>query len=202
MPNSPTPYDVAAAFCRQVDAPDLLAYLGLPSDVTPEEATEALRERRRVMQGRQGHPQHGREAKALIAQFATFRTVLDDLAAYRQDVLRRARSVHLPVLEMTIRNVLARGRLSPEDAQYLARNARELGVDDADYRATLGQVARELGVPLQGPFGLATAATGIPARERSQAPSLVEAPRQPFPWAVALFAGVIVLVGAGVWLAL
>ncbi|MEN0062451.1 MAG: hypothetical protein AAGA48_09885 [Myxococcota bacterium] len=188
MSERPSPFDRAEAFCREVGASDLLAYLALPPDASAEEAQARLHEQRRRLQGLQAHPRHKREARSFIANYAALKDALSDLEAYRQEAMRRSRSVHLPVLEMTMRAVLAKGRLSPDDEAYLSRNAAELGVDEEDYRDLLARVAGELGVRLHTiPTKLSntdpsTVPTGRPARARGTTPDVLAAmPRVPSP---------------------
>jgi len=137
---------MAADFCKLVGAPHLLAYLGLPEDAAPEDARGKLKSRRKFMQGMQGNPKHKREALFLIRSYKALLGVLDDLPTYRADAARRAESEHLPVLEMTMRGVLASGGLTPEQEEYLKRNALDLGVTESTFYTILHQLAEELGI--------------------------------------------------------
>jgi len=206
MSRSPSPFEVAAAFCREVGVSDLLTWLELPPDATPEEARARLGERRRRLQGQQGHPTRRHEARAFIARYAALTEALQSVAAYRADLERRARTAHLPVLEMTIRSVLAKGRLSPDDSDYLLRNALELGVTEAEHRALLSRIAGEMGVRIAlGPASegdVAEVPTGEPARARRRAPTPVppsrpaeELAKPPPRWAL-VASGVVVVLGA------
>ncbi|MEM6928898.1 MAG: hypothetical protein AAF602_18305 [Myxococcota bacterium] len=204
-------FDAAAAFCREVGRRDLLDYLRLPPGVSSDHAREALRERRKYLQGQQGHPRVRAEARAVLSQYAALAAALEDVTNYQADVARRERSAHLPVLELTIRSVLASGRLSPDDDAYLLRNALELGITEADHRAALARIAGEMGVrlpqsPLRRRNDPARVRTGAPARARSSegTPARVTSRQpmlsRPVPlWVAAL--GGIVLIGVAVVLA-
>ncbi len=140
--------DLAAEFCTIVGAADLLAYLGIEPNVEPITAQATLRSRRRFMQGMQGNPKYKREALFLIRHFSALHAVLDDIPGYLADTRRRGESAHLPVLEMTIRGVLAAGSLHPDQRAYLARNARELGVSSETFEGVLARAAQDLGVDI------------------------------------------------------
>ncbi|MEZ4241359.1 MAG: hypothetical protein R3F59_35430, partial [Myxococcota bacterium] len=144
---------LAAEFCKLVGAPNLLAYLGLPDDgvVTDDLAADAvarLKARRKFMQGMQGNPKYKREALFLIRHFSTLNNALGDVRAYLQDARQREESEHLPVVEMTVRGVLAGGGVTDDQIAYLRRNAEELGVSDETFRDLLTRVAAELDVTL------------------------------------------------------
>ncbi|MEO0604264.1 MAG: hypothetical protein AAF211_22705 [Myxococcota bacterium] len=204
MPDPRSAFDTAAAFCREVGRRDLLDYLRLAPDVSADEARAALRERRRYLQGQQGHPRVKAEARAVLSQYAALAAALEDVPGYRADVERRERSAHLPVLELTIRSVLASGRLSPDDDAYLLRNALELGVTEADHRAALARIAGEMGVrlpqtPVRRRNDPARVRTGAPARARSTegtpAPVTSRPPvfARPVPLWVAALGGVLLM---------
>lgn len=140
--------DLAAEFCKIVGAPNLLVYLGLDEAADPADARARLKSRRKFMQGMQGNPKYKREALFLIRHFSNLSDVLNDVPSYISDTLRRAESEHLPVIEMTVRGVLASGSLSDDQVQYLKRNAAELGVTEVTFWHVLNRVASELGVPV------------------------------------------------------
>lgn len=102
------------------------------------------------MQGMQSNPKYKKEALFLIKHFSSLSAVLDDATAYVADARERAESVHLPVLEMTVRGVLAAGALTQDQEDYLRRNAVELGVSEHTFSQLLIRVATELGVSLDG----------------------------------------------------
>ena len=115
--------DLAAQFCELVNKPHLLEYLGLPEDASPDAAQKKLKARRKYMQGMQSNPKYKSEAIFLIKNFGALSRVLEDPIPYLKDAKRRAESKHLPVLEMTIKGVLAGGSLTHEQEDYLRRNA-------------------------------------------------------------------------------
>lgn len=145
--------ELAAEFCKLVAAPNLLAYLGLPDEagVPPELAADAvarLKARRKFMQGMQGNPKYKREALFLIKHFSNLNNVLQHPEAYLEDARRREESEHLPVVEMTVRGVLAGGGVTEDQVDYLRRNAAELGVSEETFVDLLTRVATELDVNL------------------------------------------------------
>jgi hypothetical protein len=142
--------DLAAEFCKLVGSPNLLEYLGLSPGAEPGEARAKLKSRRKFMQGMQGNPKYKKEALFLIKHFSALNDVLGNPEEYLSDARRRAESEHLPVLEMTIRGVLAAGGLNAEQEAYLRRNAVELGVSEQTFREMLARLASEAGVPLKG----------------------------------------------------
>ena len=159
---SPQDLDLAADFCKLVGAPHLVAYLGAQETDEPMAVQAKLKSRRRFMQGMQGNPKYKREALFLIRHYSTLHQVLDDVEAYLADARDRSESVHLPVLEMTIRGILAAGAPTSEQTEYLRRNAVELGVSDATFERVLTKAAEEYGVSLDP----SAADTGPPARVR------------------------------------
>jgi len=157
---TPRQLDVAHEFCERVSADDLLDYLGLAADASPDEARAALKARRRKMQGMQSNPKFRDEARLLIRTFQALDAVLGDPAAHVRDMARRRESSHLPILEMTIRGVLTGGPLTAEQEAYLRANAAELGVSAGSFDALL----RRLQVETQSdqPSGSQSSPTTLP----------------------------------------
>ncbi len=143
----PRHLDLAAEFCELVGKPNLLAYLGLPEGASPEAAQKKLRARRKYMQGMQSNPKYRAEAIFLIKNFAALNAVLANPIPYLEDARRRAESQHIPILEMTIKGVLAGGSLNYDQEDYLRRNAIEIGVSEATFEELLDRLAREAKVP-------------------------------------------------------
>ncbi|MEQ1503750.1 MAG: hypothetical protein ABMB14_16035 [Myxococcota bacterium] len=152
--------ELAAEFCKLVGAPNLLVYLGLDEDADPGDAAGRLKARRKFMQGMQGNPKYKREALFLIKNFSALNEVLADLPTYLRDAQHRSESEHLPVVEMTVRGVLAGGAVTEDQIAYLRRNAAELGVTEVTFREVLARLSAELGTPLDpallGRTGLST----------------------------------------------
>lgn len=149
--------DLAREFCEKVGANDLLDYLGLDASVSPDEAQAALKARRRKMQGQQSNPKYRDEARNLIRQFQTLDAVLADPTEHVKDMAQRRESVHLPILEMTIKGVLAGGTLTVEQEDYLRSNAKELGVSEATFDDLLRRLQKD------GTLSPAQARVGTPA---------------------------------------
>jgi hypothetical protein len=145
----PEDLEAAAEFCKQVGAPNLLAYLGLDERVDAAEVRAKLKSRRKFMQGMQGNPKYKREALLLIKHFQSLNDAVSEIAEYLADARRRSESEHLPIIEMTVRGVLAGGGLTHEQEEYLRRNALELGVSEQTFREVLVRVGRELAVPVK-----------------------------------------------------
>lgn len=129
-----------------VGVSDLLAYLGLDESADPAEIRIQLKARRKFMQGMQSNPKYKREALFLIKNFSSLNDVLADLPAYLGDARRRAESEHLPVIEMTMRGVLASGTVTDEQLAYLKRNASELGMSEQTFEELFERVSLEFGV--------------------------------------------------------
>lgn len=143
----------AIEFCKLVAKADLLDYLGLTPQSTPDEVREALARRRRYMQGMQSNPKYATEARAFIKSFGDFQTLLQDPAAYAAATARRRESTHLPVLELTIKSALKGGAPTLEQIDFLRRNANELGVGEETFVDVLDRLARDAGVSLAQPAG-------------------------------------------------
>jgi hypothetical protein len=150
--------ELAAEFSKMVGAPHLLAYLDVEEGAASPEARAKLKARRKFMQGMQGNPKYKREALFLIRHFGSLDAVLEDVPAYLADARRRAESVHLPVIEMAIRGVLAAGGLNDDQEEYLRRNAVELGIAERTFRQLLYRVGGEMGVSVPTPGGTPTPA--------------------------------------------
>ena len=159
-------YETAADFCKLVGTPDLLEYLGIGPDTPKEEAQAKLKARRKYMQGMQSNPKYKKEALFLIKHYSILSGSLEDPADYLTDSLLRAESVHLPVLEMTIKGVLAGGGLSSDQEAYLHRNATELGISDVSFSKLIDQLCNESGVRRPG-NGQSPRPSVLPMRQQS-----------------------------------
>ena len=163
----PRSLDLAAELCALVGAPSLFVYLEATEATDAAELRSRLKKRRKYMQGMQGNPKYKQEAVFLIKHFSALHDVLDDVSAYKADLRRRAESEHLPVLEMTIRGVLASGGLNADQYNFLRHNAIQLGIAEATFEEALRRAASESGIPMVG--GLPTP---TPAPMRNQATDL------------------------------
>jgi hypothetical protein len=146
MSIDPRHLELAAEFCKLAGKPNLLDYLGLKPETSPEEAQEALKKRRKYMQGMQANPKYKNEALLLIKHFSAFTALMNEPAAYYKEARKREESQHLPVLEMTIRGALRGGPLTPEQVDFLRRNATELGIGEDTFVGTLDKLVAEAGV--------------------------------------------------------
>jgi hypothetical protein len=164
----------AAEFCKLVAKADLLEYLGLTPQSNPEEVREALARRRRYMQGMQSNPKYATEARAFIKTFGDFQTLLQDPAAYASAAARRRESTHLPVLELTIRSALRGGPPSPEQIEFLRRNASELGVGDETFVDVLDRLSRDAGVSVRDLLEPPPPTSRPPARRLPSGPNPAE----------------------------
>lgn len=181
--------EITAEFCALVGSPNLLEYLGLDENASTDDARTSLKARRKFMQGMQSNPKYKKEALFLIRHFTSLNDVLEDTGAYLADARRRSESVHLPVIEMTIRGVLATGTAPTTDqVDYLRRNALELGVTEETFRERLEEIAAESGVVLPGGEAPPTPIVGAveivptippPPHSRSSLPPDVQAPPPP-----------------------
>ena len=68
----------AADLCRLVDAPDLLAWLGVDKDTPPQEVKIALDRQRKRMQSMQGNPKFKDTATFLLKNFRKIEEALAD----------------------------------------------------------------------------------------------------------------------------
>jgi hypothetical protein len=143
--------DLAAEFCELVGKTDLLEYVAAEPDEHPESVRAKLKARRRYMQGMQSNPKYKKEALFLIKNFASLNEVLADAERYLADVQARQESTHLPVLEMTIRGVLAGGHLSGQQEEFLRHQAGELGVSPQTFEGLLSRLAGDAGVTRPSP---------------------------------------------------
>ncbi|MBN2799625.1 MAG: J domain-containing protein [Deltaproteobacteria bacterium] len=146
----PRTLTLAAEFCRLVQVSDLLTYLNLGDDASPDEVRGRLAQRRKQMQGMQSNPKYKQEALFLIKNFAKLDLIATSPNEHLEDMRRRSESTHMPVLEMTILSALSGGSLSEEQEDFLLRNALELGVSESTFREVLGRLARAHGVNLPG----------------------------------------------------
>lgn len=159
-------FAITAEFCATVGAHDLLSYLGVTDPASSEEARAKLKARRKFMQGMQSNPKYKGEALFLIRNYASLNSALEDIPAYLTDARRRAESVHLPVLEMTIRGILATGTApTPDQLEFLQTNARELGIRPETFDESLQRIAVESGITLPLPSPPPAAAPSPPPVE-------------------------------------
>ncbi|MEZ4236634.1 MAG: class I SAM-dependent methyltransferase [Myxococcota bacterium] len=143
----------AAALCRMVDAPDLLAWLELPPEVDGDHARAALEQRRRRMQSMQANPKFKDSARFLIKNYRRIEAVLADVGAYLEALAAERASSQVPLLELVIDGVLADGVITPEEAAFVRDQAMRLGIAENLYERILRERCEARGVPLpEGPY--------------------------------------------------
>ncbi len=143
----PHSFVVAAEFSRLVGATDLLDYLALTSDTPSKTAQEALRARRKRMQGMQSNPKYKDEALFLIKHFSELASVLGHPESYQADLKRRRAREHLPGLELAMRTALAAGSIGPEQESVFRQKALDWGIDFATFQDTLDRLRGESARP-------------------------------------------------------
>jgi SAM-dependent methyltransferase len=138
----------AAALCRMVESPDLLAWLELRRDTSASEARAALEQRRRRMQSLQANPKHRDSARFLIKNYRRIEAVLADVPSYLEAITAARASSQLPLLELVIDGVLADGVVTPEEAAFVRDQAMRLGIAPELYERVLLERCEARGVPL------------------------------------------------------
>ena len=138
---------LADEFVAMVGADNLLGYLGLPEDVPADAAIQALKERRRYMQGMQSNPKYKQQALFLIKHLSAFEELLSDPPAYLAEVAKRQEQARLPALEATMRGVLRGGRLTQPQIEYLREQADEQGIRKETFEELLTKLSLEQGLP-------------------------------------------------------
>lgn len=146
----------ASQLCQLAGVADLFTYLEVSESASAEAFLEALKKRRRKMQGMQANPKYKDQARFLIKHFAALQDVAKDLPAYRaslEESKRRERAgggasgdEALKVVELTIRGVLAAGTLTPDQVIYLRNNAADLGITGDAFEDLLKRIAAEMNV--------------------------------------------------------
>lgn len=132
---------VAAEFCKLVDTADLFEYLGLARTASPEEAQEALQKKRKYMQGMQSNPKFKDSARFLIKNFRTLEEVLADPPAHFAAAQKAHEEERLPMLGLAIEGVMADGRVSFAEEQFLRTSALSLGISLETYERVLAEEA-------------------------------------------------------------
>ncbi len=148
MPIDTRQMEVATEFCRVAGKGDLFEYLGLNPTCSAEEAQEALKRKRKYMQGMQSNPKYKTEAVQFIKNYTAFQAMLVDPSVYARDLANVHERKNLPVLEMSIKSALKGGDLSTEQVDYLRRNADQLGIGEDTFVGTLSKLINEAGTKL------------------------------------------------------
>jgi SAM-dependent methyltransferase len=118
----------AADFCRLVDAPDLLAWLGVDRSAPAPDVKMALEKQRKRMQSMQGNPKFREAATFLIKNYRRLEEALADPAAYLEAVVDLHGTSQLPLLVLAIDGVLADGVLTAAEATFVRDQALRLGI--------------------------------------------------------------------------
>ncbi|TNE91651.1 MAG: methyltransferase domain-containing protein [Deltaproteobacteria bacterium] len=132
---------VAAEFCRLVDTADLFEYLGLSKDASAEEAKTALQKKRRYMQGMQSNPKFKDSARFLIKNYRVLEEVLTDPRAHLAAAATAREEEKLPMLLLAVEGVMADGRVSQQEEQFLRTSALSLGISLETYERVLTEEA-------------------------------------------------------------
>lgn len=156
-------FEIATQFCKLAGASDLYAYLGLDPGCSADDARAALRQKRSHLQSMQANPKYKDVARAFIKGIAAFEKLVGEGNEYRA-MLARAREVEqLPGLEAMIEGVLADGRLTQQEEEFLRANALTLGISLDRYESLLRERAEQRGIALPS-------ATPAPGERRSIPP--------------------------------
>lgn len=151
--------ELATRFCALVDAPDLIEWLDLTEECTPEEAQQALAGRRRRMQAMQNNPKYREAARMLMKNYAALRRVVEMPGAHPQHVQAVRDVAQRPMLALAVDSVLVDGALTREEERFIASQARRLGLGEEVVQEVMAERAAALGVDLerarsQGQIGL------------------------------------------------
>lgn len=145
----PRHLELAAQFCKLVDAPNLLHYLGAAEFPSAADAQGLLKERRKRLQSMQANPKFRDTAKFFIKHYRVFDELLADPPAYLASVGSAVEDEKLPMLTLALDSVLADGVFSDEEEAFVRDIALELGVSEARYEALVRDrcAARKVGLP-------------------------------------------------------
>ncbi|MEZ4316771.1 MAG: methyltransferase domain-containing protein [Myxococcota bacterium] len=122
--------ELAAEFCEMVAADDLLAFLGLEDEASPEEAQAALKKKRSFYQSMQANPKHKDKAKFFIKHYRALDAVMAEPGVHLTHQAKQRASDKLPMLEMAIDSVLADGVLTPQEEAFIRDSADAIGIDE------------------------------------------------------------------------
>jgi SAM-dependent methyltransferase len=118
----------AADFCRLVDAPDLLAWLGVSKEAPAADVKVALEKQRKRMQSMQGNPKFRDAATFLIKNYRKLEEALADPGAYLEAVVDLHGTSQLPLLVLAIDGVLVDGVLTAAEVTFVRDQALRLGI--------------------------------------------------------------------------
>lgn len=140
--------DIAAEFCRIVDAADLLEYLGIEKTSSPAEARDALARKRKYLQGMQSNPKFKDSALFLIKHYKVLEDLLDLPAIHLEHMRQRREAAQLPIIELALDAMLATGHPTPEAERIIRSRALELDISLEKYEAILRERAQKIAVQL------------------------------------------------------
>lgn len=138
--------EAAAELCRMVEAPDLLAWLGVSATTSVSDIKTSLERQRKRMQSMQGNPKYREVATFLIKNFRRIDEVLTDIPAYLEGLAAEQSSTQLPLLELAIDGVLADGVLTTDEAIFVRDQALKLGIAIEVYERILRERCEARGV--------------------------------------------------------
>jgi SAM-dependent methyltransferase len=131
--------ELAAEFCELVGKDDLLVFLGLATDASPDDARAALKKKRGFYQSMQANPKHKDKAKFFIKHYRAMDAVLEDPTAHLEHQAKARAAEKLPMLEMAIDSVLADGVLTPQEENFIRDSAEAIGIDEGTFERVLAE---------------------------------------------------------------
>ena len=147
-------------FLGMVGKATLFDYYGLQTKAPAAELEAAIKKRRSWAQGQQANPKYRNEALWLIKNNALIKRVLvEQRAAYIEELGSRSESKNLEVLTLFIKGTLAGGMLTPDAERAIQQQGRAMGLDDASIRARIDQLLDETGASRQSSSATADAPT-------------------------------------------
>jgi len=139
---------LASDFCKLVQSPDLLAYLGVASDTSATALGQALADRRRRLQGMQSNPKYRTSALFLLKNYQALARVLKQPKAHLEHQRREREANLVPMLELAIDSAMVDGVLTPREERFVHRAAASLGITDETYARVVRERAARAGVHL------------------------------------------------------
>lgn len=158
-PIDPKKLEAVEAFLKQVDVPDLFAYLKLDMSADKAAIEAALKQRRRWAQGQQSNPKYRTEAVWIIKNKSALHNVLlDNAAAYRSHLRSARASEALEGLTPYILGAIADGVLTQKAEAAILQRGQDQGLSQPQILRHIETLLRDQGAR-RSAIGLATAQT-------------------------------------------